>query len=271
MYLDFFGLKEMPFNITPDPRFLVYTARHRQALDDLLYGIEQRVGFMELVGEVGSGKSTLCRALLASLPPSVQTALILNPCLDEAHLMRSILVDLGVRFTPATGDRGEMIEVLNKYLLNMNRVGRNVVVVIDEAQNLAPDILEQLRLLSNLETDDRKLMQLLLVGQPELDRRLAQDSLRQLRQRIMIKCVLSALTKAETDRYIDHRLLVAGVGDEVFFDDDAIDEVHRRSQGIPRLVNKICDRALLAGYSAGVRVIGSREVSRALSELGDVL
>jgi general secretion pathway protein A len=271
MYLEFFGLKEKPFNITPDPRFLVYTERHRRALDDLMYGIDQRVGFMELVGEVGSGKSTLCRALLASVPPVVQTALILNPCLDETHLLRSILVDLGVRSTPVNNDRGEMIAVLNKYLLNMNRAGRNVVVVIDEAQNLAPDILEQLRLLSNLETDDRKLMQLLLVGQPELDRRLAQDSLRQLRQRIMIKCVLSALTKAETDRYIDHRLLVAGVGDDVFFDDDAIDEVHRRAQGIPRLVNKICDRALLEGYAAGVRVIGAREVSRALSELGDVL
>ncbi len=271
MYLDFFGFKEKPFNITPDPRFLVYTQQHKTAFDDLLYGINQRVGFMELVGEVGSGKSTLCRALLAALPPSVQTALILNPCLNEGHLLRSILLDLGVSAAADSHGREEMIDVLNSYLLRMNRLQRNVIVIIDEAQNLASDVMEQLRLLSNLETDDRKLMQIILAGQPELDRRLAHPSLRQLRQRIMIKGELRALTKMETDIYIDHRLLVAGAGDGVFFDDDAINLVHRGSRGIPRLINKICDRALLAGYAKGALVVGMREVKRALSELGDVL
>ncbi len=268
MYLDFYGFKEMPFSITPDPRFLFLTRRHREALESLRYGIESRAGFMELVGEVGSGKTTICRALLARLPPHVETALVLNPSLTETQLIRAILGDLG--FKVRSRDRLGLIEQLNGYLLDRARLGVHVTVVIDEAQDLSPAVMEQVRLLSNLETDQHKLLQIVLAGQPELDRRLADASMRQLRQRIMVKCRLKALDWEDLCAYVGHRLHVAGWRNGPLFDEAALRIVFRESRGIPRLVNKVCDRSLLAGYAAGRRVVSRERVREALEELEDV-
>jgi general secretion pathway protein A len=269
MYTDFYNLKERPFNITPDPRFLMYTPGHREAYDNLLYGIKERKGFMKMVGEVGSGKTTLCRAVLRSVPENVESALILNPAVNEVQLISSIMKDLGLPVV--SHDRMQLIHSLNAYLLEQNSAKKNVVVMIDEAQELPPSVMEQIRLLSNLETDQDKLMQIVLIGQPELDNRLAQKEFRQLRQRIMVKCRLKPLSRSETDYYIDHRLLVAGAGDNLFFDDAAIDIVYKVSRGLPRLVNKVCDSAMLSGYAEGTHVIGRKEVKKAVIELKGIL
>lgn len=269
MYLEFFGLKEPPFNVTPDPRFLFFTARHQEAMENLLYGIAERKGFLVLTGEVGSGKTTLCRALLNRLPAGVRTALILNPNLSDTQLLRAILEDLGV---PPTGrDRLALMSRLNEYLLARIRSGENVTVILDEAQDLTPALLEQVRLLSNLETDQRKLMQIVLAGQPELDRRLARPELRQLRQRIMIRCVLQPLDADEVRAYVEHRLRVAGATAGVAFDAAAVRVIHGASKGIPRLVNKLSDRALLAAYAAGRHVVSREDARRAHAELESLL
>lgn len=265
MYLEFYGLKESPFNITPDPRFLYYSERHREAFDHLSYGIATRKGFIELTGEVGSGKTTLCRAVLATLNEQVRTALILNPCLSEDQLLRAILVDFGLKVKGV--DRLDYVEQLNEFLLEQAREGNNVVVMIDEAQNLSPGVLEQIRLLSNLETDQHKLMQIILSGQPELRERLARPDLRQLRQRILVRCRLQPLSEDELAEYLVHRLHVAGGNGHVTFDDRAIRLIHKKSKGIPRMVNAISDNALLAGYVAGLRVVGRRQVKKALSDM----
>lgn len=265
IYLQFFGLKEAPFNITPDPRFLYFSPRHREAFDHLLFGIQDRRGFIELVGEVGSGKTTLLRAVLSSLPKNVQTALILNPSLSETQLLRAILNDLGL--TVKGRDRLGYIEQLNQYLLFMNKEGYNVALFIDEAQNLLPDVMEQIRLLSNLETDQHKLMQIVLAGQPELEERLNRKDLRQLRQRITVRCRLDALNVEETGLYIAHRLRVAGAGDDIRFDEEAVKLVHKAAAGTPRITNTICDRSMLAGYVHNRQVIGEPEVRRALQEV----
>lgn len=265
MYLDFYGLKEPPFNITPDPRFLYFSARHREAYDHLLYGIEHRKGFIALTGEVGSGKTTVCRAVLAALPKEVRTALVLNPSLTETQLLRAILHDFGL--APKGRDRLAYIEQLNAFLLEQTRQGFNVALFIDEAQDLQPDVMEQIRLLSNLETDQHKLMQIVLAGQPELQARLARPEFRQLRQRIMISCHLLPLSEEETGLYIQHRLAVAGAADGAGFAPEAVRRVHRYAGGIPRITNTVCDRAMLAGYIAGTLQVGGREVKRALEEL----
>ncbi len=269
MYLEFYGLREMPFNITPDPRFLFLSGHHRDAFDSLVYGIEERKGFLALVGEVGSGKTTVCRAVLNRLPPQVQTALVLNPALTGNQLIAAILKDLGA---PSPGrDRLRLIEQLNAYLLDRARKGLNVAVVIDEAQDLTPEVLEEIRLLSNLETDQQKLMQIVLAGQPEFERRLARPELRQLRQRIMVKVRLRPLDAAETAVYIAHRMAVAGAAPEVGLDTEAVALVYAHTRGVPRLINKVCDRVLLAGYAASERCVGRGTVKRAIKELEDVL
>jgi general secretion pathway protein A len=265
MYLEFFGLNEMPFNVTPDPRFLFYSARHREAFDNLIYGIEQRKGFIELTGEVGSGKTTLCRAVLSTLPENIRTALILNPTLSETQLLRAILNDLGL--SPKGRDRLSYIEQLNNYLLFMAKEGFNVAVFIDEAQDLLPDVMEQIRLLSNLETDQHKLLQIVLAGQPELRERLGSHELRQLRQRIAVRCTLEPLNEEESGQYIEHRLRVAGCTLPGVFDPGAVETIFKHTQGTPRIMNILCDRALLAGYVDKVRVIGAQQVKRALREV----
>ena len=265
MYLQFYGLQENPFNVTPDPRFLYYSPHHQEAYAHMIYGIEQRKGFIEITGEVGCGKTTICRAVLSSLSDHVQTALILNPYLSETQLLRAMLNDFGLEVRGR--DRLSYIEVLNEFLLRMNTEGGNVALLIDEAQDLSQKVMEQVRLLSNLETDQHKLIQIVLVGQPELHQRLASESLRQLRQRITVRYHISPLTREETAVYIDHRLRIAGSDGRIEFAADAVRLVHKHSQGTPRLINAVCDNALLAGYVAGTRSIDCECVRKAVRQL----
>ncbi len=265
MYIKFYNLRELPFHVTPDPRFLYWTRHHREAFEQILYGIQNRKGFIELTGDVGSGKTTLCRAILSTLGSDVSTALLLNPCLSPTQLLRAMLNDFGL---PIRGrDRLAYIEALNEFLLEQNRLGNNVALFIDEAQDLSSDVMEQIRLLSNLETDQHKLIQMVLCGQPELRNRLDQPELRQLRQRIAVRCYLSPLTLEETMRYIEHRLKVAGSDGRLTFEPEAVREIYRYSRGCPRLINAICDGALLAGYVARSRDIDLRCVQTALEQL----
>jgi general secretion pathway protein A len=266
MYLDFYGLKEEPFSITPDPRYIYFSPRHREAFDLLTYAITHRRGFIELSGEVGAGKTTLIRAVLSTLPGHVHTALVLNPSLTETQLLRAILNDLGLSVKGR--DRLSYIEQLNNYLLFMAKEGMVVAVFIDEAQDLKPGVMEQIRLLSNLETDQHKLLQIILSGQPELRDLLNRHELRQLKQRISVRCHLSPLNEDECADYIAHRLRVAGAVDgAVQFSPEAVRAIHQHTKGTPRLINNVCDRALLAGYVANTRVIGRDEAHKAVREI----
>ena len=207
MYTEFYGFREAPFNITPDPRFLFFSDKHREAFNHVLFGIRERKGFIQITGEVGAGKTTVCRAILTELGPTYKTALILNPMVTATQLMRTVLAELGLE--PRKLDRTAYLEILNRYLLEQAAEGHDVVLLIDEAQDLDPDLLEQVRLLSNLETDQRKLLQIVLIGQPELRDKLNEKGLRQLRQRITVRYHLAPLNRFETERYIAHRLRVA--------------------------------------------------------------
>lgn len=265
MYNDFYGFSEAPFNITPDPRFLFFSSRHQEAFNHLLYGIRERKGFIQLTGEVGAGKTTLCRALLEELGPEVETALILNPVLTATQLLRGILAELGVEIGRV--DRARCLEELNRYLLAQVAAGRDVVLIIDEAQDLSPELLEQVRLLSNLETDQRKLLQIVLIGQPELRELLDQRRLRQLRQRITVRYHLGPLDREDSERYLRYRLLIAGANSRPTFSRWALTRIHRYSGGVPRLINAVADKTLLAGYVAGVDHLRGHHVRRAVREL----
>jgi general secretion pathway protein A len=264
MYDQFYGFHEPPFNITPDPRFLFFSERHREAYDHVLFGIRERKGFIQLTGEVGAGKTTLCRAVLEKLGPNYVTALILNPCLTSAQLLRAILREYGLA---PKNDRVACLEQLNQFLLDELAKGRDVVLLIDEAQDLESDLLEQIRLLSNLETDQRKLLQIVLIGQPELRDKLNERRLRQLRQRITVRYHLAPLSRQEVERYIQHRLQVVGANGRPAFTPWAIRSIFRYSGGIPRLINAVCDKTLLAGYVEGTDLLRRREVQRAIREL----
>ncbi len=266
MYLDFYKLREYPFSVTPDPRFLYYSSHHREAYCHLIYGIEQRKGFIELTGEVGCGKTTLCRAVLTALSENVETALLLNPFLSETQLLRALLNDFGLE-TKSRGDRLTYIETLNEFLLRKNQEGVNVALLVDEAQDLSPQVLEQVRLLSNLETDQHKLIQIVLVGQPELQQRLASTSFRQLRQRITVRYHIPPLTETETGMYIDHRLRVAGSDGRLVFQPDAVEVIYKYCHGVPRLINALCDNVLLAGYVAGTTSMGAECARKAIQQL----
>ncbi len=268
MYLNYFRFKEAPFNITPDPRFLFFSIHHREAFDHVVYGIEKRKGFIELTGEVGAGKTTICRAVLSKLSPNIQTALVLNPTLTQTQLLRAILNDFGLSIKGR--DRLAYIEILNRFLLEQLGQGNNVALIIDEAQDLLPEVLEQVRLLSNLETDQHKLLQIVLCGQPELKQRLAAPELRQLRQRITVRCHLFPLTEEETRQYIRYRLQTAGWEGGDLFQPSALESVFNYAQGIPRLINAVCDVALLAGYVAGSRHIDGPCVNKAIQQLEGV-
>jgi len=265
MYNQFYGFREPPFNITPDPRFLFFSDRHREAYNHILFGIRERKGFIQITGEVGAGKTTLCRALLEELGPGYVTALILNPCLNPTQLLRSILTELGLE--PGKADRATCLAMLNRFLLDQLAAGNDVVLLIDEAQDLSPELLEQVRLLSNLETDQRKLLQIVLLGQPELREKLNDRSLRQLRQRITVRYHLTPLSRPEIERYIQHRLQVVGANGRPAFTHWAIRSIFRYSGGIPRLVNAVCDKTLLAGFVEGKDLLTWRQVRRAIREL----
>lgn len=265
MYQEYYHLREAPFDITPNPRFLFYSSKHREAFNHLLYGIRERKGFVQLTGEVGAGKTTLCRAALEQLERHYTTALILNPIMSPDELMRAIGLEFGL---PVTGlDRLTTLGVINQFLLQQVDRGRDTVLLIDEAQDLTDQLLEQVRLLSNLETDNRKLLQIVLLGQPELRDRLNNPKLRQLRQRITVRFHLPPLSREESATYISHRLHVSGGNGEPYFTKAALWRVHQYSNGIPRLINALCDKALLAGFVSQTGQIGFGLVGRAIREL----
>ena len=265
MYLSFFNLREHPFSLTPDPRFLFLSPQHEEALSHLLYGIQERKGFIEITGEVGTGKTILCRALLDRLDATVSTALIFNSYLNELELLQAITNDFGLTCHEAT--RKGYIDALNQYLLHEFTAGRNAVVLIDEAQNLEPRVLEQLRMLSNLETERGKLLQVILVGQPELRDRLATPQMRQLEQRIAVRFHIQGLTYRETYQYISHRLSVAGAANAVTFSRRALAMIYRYCAGIPRRINLLCDRLLITAYVRNTQRITARVVRQSLQDL----
>jgi len=265
MYENFYDLTAQPFSITPDPRYLFFSRRHREAYEHILFGITQRKGFIQITGEVGAGKSTLCRAVLEELGETYATALILNPVMTGIQLLRSILRELGL---DASGnDRVRLVERLNEFLLERALAADDVVLFIDEAQDMPDELLEQVRLLSNLETDERKLLQIVLIGQPELRTMLDSPRLRQLRQRITIRYHLGPIGRQETEAYILHRLQVAGSNGRPTFSRAALRRIHRYSCGLPRLINAVCDKALLCGFVEGRDHLGWPQIRRAIRDL----
>jgi len=268
LYLKYFGLNEAPFAITPDPAFVYLSAAHRDALAHLMYGVGQggSGGFVQLTGEVGTGKTTLCRCLLEQVPEDCQVALILNSLMTPQELLATICEELGIDTTGRADSNKALVDALNAYLLAQHAVGRRVVVVIDEAQNLSPEALEQVRLLTNLETSKDKLLQMVLLGQPELRQLLQRQNLRQLAQRITARYHLSPLSEEETRAYVSHRLRVAGAPRSPFRR-SALRALYQRSGGIPRLINIIADRALAAAYARESAYVSARMVNAAANEV----
>ena len=264
MYNRHYGFLETPFNLTPDPKYLYLSESHKEALASLIYGIKGRKGFVAVLGEVGTGKTTLLRYLLGQLDRTIKTVFIFNTNVTFGEMLRVILRDLGVRAEGVS--KTELIEAFNSFLLAELREGRTVAIVIDEAQNLTPTVLEELRLLSNLETAKAKLLQIVLVGQPELGRTLARYRMRQIRQRIGLVCSLEPLSLKDTEAYINRRLHVAGYRGKPIFTKRAIATVWKRSEGIPRLINSVCDNALIMGYGSNLRRIGAGTIKAAVDD-----
>ncbi len=306
MYQNFYRFKEKPFSLTPDPKFLYLSKQYQGALDHMLYGIKQREGFMVIAGDVGTGKTTLCRCLLDRLDKNIEVALILNPMLSDMDLLRNIVQDLrikplyarqpvGIVEDNTTGEeiaielepmpsstddlmkvdlvwinsasKKELIDALNVFLLDQHEQGNSTVLIIDEAQNLSLDVMEQLRILSNLETEKDKLLQIIFVGQLELNEKLKLPTLKQLNQRISIRYEISPLTQEEANNYIAHRILVAGAASQVSFTKSALKEIFKYSNGYPRLINLVCDRSLLSGYNTQVDKIDRQHVQEAIRSL----
>lgn len=266
MYESYYGFREKPFHVTADPAYLFPSRCHQEALNHLLYGVRERLGFGMITGEVGTGKTTLAKALLERLQPPIQTALILNPTFSPLQLLRVVVRDFGLEAEPgrrSTGSgRGALLETLERFLLGSAKAGGMGVIILDEAQGLSASALEQIRLLSNIETPKRKLITVILIGQTELEDRLRRDArLKALRERIAVRYCLSALDERQVAEYISHRLRVAGGPGPTLFAPEAIREIARRSQGIPRRINLLCDQALLAGF---VRQVGT--IDRAVLE-----
>jgi len=267
MYTSFFGLSEKPFAITPDPRYLYLSERHAEALAHLLYGINESGGFIQLTGEVGTGKTTVVRTLLSRVPHHADVAVILNPRVTPVEFLLTICEELGLPVENADRDSvKQMVDALNRRLLSAHAEGRRIIVIVDEAQNLSAETLEQVRLLTNLETPTQKLLQIILIGQPELRELLDRNDLRQLAQRITGRYHLKPLSREETEGYVRHRLRVAGAAGEIFTP-GALREVYRLAAGIPRVVNVTCDRALLGAYTQEQRRVTARLVRRAAGEV----
>ncbi|HEC85931.1 MAG TPA: AAA family ATPase, partial [Thioploca sp.] len=265
MYTAHFGLNAAPFSITPDPHYLYLSVRHREALAHLLYGVNEGPGFVLLTGEVGTGKTTLCRSLIEQLPDTVDVALLLNPRLTPVELLAALFDELRISYDSQYTLK-DFLDTLNSYLLTAHAVGRRTVLIIDEAQNLSADVLEQVRLLTNLETSSHKLLQIILVGQPELSRSLKRNNLRQLAQRITARYHLLPLSAKDTQAYINHRLAISGAKNPLFTD-AAMRLVYRYSKGVPRLINIICDRALLGGYVKNEEQIDTHTVRKGVQEV----
>jgi general secretion pathway protein A len=257
MYRKYFGFKKLPFSIAPDPRYLYMSEQHREALAHLLYGIKNDCGFVMLTGEVGTGKTTICRRLLEQIPKSCSVAFIINPRLSAEELLAAICDEFGIEYPKRKTGIKVFVDLLNAYLLEAHAHRRRALLIIDEAQNLSNEVLEQIRLLTNLETNERKLLQIILLGQPELRTKLARPELRQLAQRIVARYHLGPLSKGEVSRYVNHRLLVAG-GKYELFSSSSLRKLYSLSGGIPRIINAICDRSLL-----GASVQGKFHVDRA--------
>jgi general secretion pathway protein A len=266
VYCEYYGLKEKPFNVTSDPAFFFASRQHKEALSHLSYGVSQRKGIIVITGEIGTGKTTLCRFFLNQLPKNVKTAFILNPYFSEVQLLEAIINDFGIN-PEDKSNRLSLVQDLDKFLLSESESGNNVVLIIDEAQNLKTSALEQVRLLSNLETEKDKLIQVVLIGQPELNHKLNQHDLRQLKQRVMVSCHITPLDENEISDYINHRLNVAGSSGSIKFTDETFGVIADFSGGTPRMINIICDRALLAGFVDETRVIGLNIINRCVKEL----
>jgi general secretion pathway protein A len=271
MYASYFGLKSEPFSIAPDPRYLFMSERHREALAHLLYGLGGGGGFVLLSGEIGTGKTTVCRLFLEQIPANCNVAYIFNPKLTVIELLQSICDEFHIELPPkaAAPTVKDLLDPLNAFLLQAHAAGRNNVLIIDEAQNLSAEVLEQLRLLTNLETSERKLLQIILIGQPELRGMLADPKLEQLAQRVIARFHLDALSEAETGHYVEHRLEVAGLDRPLPFDRKALRRVHQLSRGVPRRVNLLCDRALLGAFANGKPAVDRQTVDKAAAEVFD--
>jgi len=266
MYLKHFNLTERPFSITPDPRFLYMSARHREALAHLLYGLGEGGGFVQLTGEVGTGKTTICRCLLEQVPDNVDLALVLNPKVTAAELIATVCDELAIDYPEQNSSIKTLTDILNRHLLDTFAQGRRTVLIIDEAQNLGADVLEQVRLLTNLETATQKLLQIILIGQPELRKLLARDDMRQLSQRVTARYHLDPIGLEETGAYIRHRLQICGNSQQVF-NRRAVKRIQHFSGGIPRLINVLCDRAMLGAYVEGKSQVDAGVVNKAASEV----
>ncbi len=267
MYTSCFGFKENPFNLTPDPRYLFLSPQHRDALDHLLYGINERKGFITITGGIGTGKTTLCRALLDKLDQSIKTALVFNSFITEKELLKIINQEFGISMDSARRTKKEYIDRLNDFLLETFRGSGNAVLLIDEAQNLSHAVLEQVRMLSNLETEKEKLIQIVLFGQPELNDLLISPSLRQLNERIIVRYELKPLAPVDVQGYVEHRLVVAGGKGNVRFTSSAFKEIYRYSQGNPRRINAACDRAMLVAYAEDTSTISKETVREAIEDI----
>ncbi|AHI27784.1 ExeA family protein [Marinobacter similis] len=265
MYYDFFGFREPPFSIAPDPRYLYLSERHKEALAHLMYGVEGQGGFIVITGEVGTGKTTVSRCFIENAPENADIALILNPRLSARELLSSVCDEMGVSH-PSNATIKELVDLINQDLLSAHAAGRHKVLMIDEAQNLSADVLEQLRLLTNLETAEKKLLQIVLLGQPELQQILAMPELRQLNQRVTARYHLNAIGRAELPNYLSYRLSVAGMRGDIF-NAGAVSRLYKESQGIPRLINLISDRALLGAYAEGEHEITSAHIRQAAREV----
>ncbi|TAK97408.1 MAG: peptidoglycan-binding protein [Aquabacterium sp.] len=270
MYAQYFGLKQAPFSIAPDPRYLFMSERHREALAHLLYGVGGGGGFVVLTGEIGAGKTTVCRCFLEQIPRRTNVAYIFNPKVTVAELLKSVCDEFRIPYEhqgPGQATIKDYVDPLNEFLLKTHAVGQNNVLIIDEAQNLSPDVLEQLRLLTNLETSERKLLQIMLIGQPELRTMLAQPELEQLAQRVIAHFHLAALSEEETGQYIQHRLSIGGLKRGRLFDSKAVRRIHQLTGGVPRRINLLCDRALLGAYVENKSKVDRQIVDKAAQEV----
>ncbi len=266
MYCDFFGFSEKPFTITPNPHFVFLSSIHREAFARLLYGVDSRAGFIALTGEVGTGKTTMLRTLLTQLDPDKYTsALIFDSCMSGEQLLAGVCREYGIEVDEK--NRSGHLDALNRFLIKQNSAGQTVVLVIDEAQNLAPDVLEQVRMISNLETERDKLIQIILAGQPELNDVLRRHDLRQLNQRITVRCQLTPMKLDDTVQYINHRLKIAGSRIPNIFSPAAIKRIYRFSQGIPRLINVACDQALVMAWTRNNFAVSSSDAAEVITEL----
>lgn len=269
MYTTYFDLKENPFNLTPDPKYLFLSPQHKEALNHLIYGINEKKGFIVITGGIGTGKTTICRALLSALDQSVESALIFNSFISDMELLATINQEFGIKSVIGRPTKKRYIDSLNKFLLKNFASGGNAVLLIDEAQNLSPRVLEQIRMLSNLETEKEKLLQIVLVGQPELQELLILPSIKQLNERITVRYNISPLSQNHVRHYIEYRLKIAGgTNGNLRFLHGTYKAIYACSQGIPRRINAICDRALLIAYSKGTSKIDTKTIKNAVSDIG---